>query len=41
MTPLFNWNVKELFLYMTAEYTTKSNVSEKYALIAEMYSYKM
>ncbi len=22
---LFNWNVKQLFLYLTAEYTTKSN----------------
>ena len=26
MNPLFNWNVKELFLYLTAEYATKDNV---------------
>ncbi|XP_033217799.1 signal peptidase complex subunit 3 [Belonocnema kinseyi] len=25
LTPLFNWNVKQLFLYMTAEYRTKAN----------------
>ena len=24
-TPLFNWNVKQLFLYLTAEYTTTHN----------------
>ena len=27
LTPLFNWNVKQLFLYLTAEYTTATNVS--------------
>ena len=27
LTPLFNWNVKQLFLYLTAEYETKQNVS--------------
>ena len=26
LTPLFNWNVKQLFLYLTAEYKTKQNV---------------
>ena len=26
LTPLFNWNVKELFLYVMAEYKTASNV---------------
>lgn len=26
LAPLFNWNVKQLFLYLTAEYTTKQNV---------------
>ena len=26
LTPLFNWNVKMLFLYLTAEYETKQNV---------------
>lgn len=27
LTPLFNWNVKMLFLYLTAEYETKQNVN--------------
>ena len=26
---LFNWNVKQLFLYLTAEYVTKENVKNK------------
>jgi len=26
LTPLFNWNVKQLFLYLTAEYVTPNNV---------------
>lgn len=25
LTSLFNWNVKELFLYLTAEYKTETN----------------
>ncbi|XP_078043631.1 signal peptidase complex subunit Spase22-23 [Augochlora pura] len=25
LTPLFNWNVKQLFLYLTAEYRTENN----------------
>ncbi|XP_066585877.1 signal peptidase complex subunit 3 [Prorops nasuta] len=25
LTPLFNWNVKQLFLYLTAEYQTQNN----------------
>nr|QBH72901.1 microsomal signal peptidase 23 kd subunit [Thermobia domestica] len=25
LTPLFNWNVKQLFLYLTAEYATPNN----------------
>ncbi len=25
LTPLFNWNVKQLFLYLTAEYETPNN----------------
>ncbi len=29
LNPLFNWNVKMLFLYMTAEYETDNNVSSK------------
>lgn len=27
LEPIFNWNVKQLFLYLTAEYTTENNVS--------------
>ena len=27
LNPLFNWNVKQLFLYITAEYKTENNVS--------------
>ena len=27
LKPLFNWNVKQLFLYLTAEYKTENNVS--------------
>ena len=27
LTPLFNWNVKQLFLYLTAEYQTADHVS--------------
>ncbi|EGG20771.1 microsomal signal peptidase subunit [Cavenderia fasciculata] len=26
LTPLFNWNTKQLFLYITAEYVTPTNV---------------
>jgi signal peptidase complex subunit 3 len=29
LEPLFNWNVKQLFLYLTAEYQTKDNVNKK------------
>lgn len=25
LTPLFNWNVKQLFLYLIAEYRTNNN----------------
>ena len=25
LNPLFNWNVKQLFLYLTAEYETPNN----------------
>ncbi len=28
LEPLFNWNVKQLFLYLTAEYETRQNVSK-------------
>ena len=27
LEPLFNWNVKQLFLYLTAEYETKQHVN--------------
>lgn len=27
LNPIFNWNVKQLFLYLTAEYVTDKNVS--------------
>lgn len=27
LTPLFNWNTKQVFVYLTAEYPGKSNVS--------------
>ena len=33
LEPLFNWNVKQLFLYLTAEYVTKENVKKKYFLL--------
>ena len=32
LTPLFNWNVKQLFLYLTAEYETPNNVVNQVVL---------
>ena len=32
LTPLFNWNVKQLFLYLTAEYETPANVVNQVVL---------
>ncbi|KAK7097321.1 signal peptidase complex subunit 3-like [Littorina saxatilis] len=32
LTPLFNWNVKQLFLYLTAEYKTADNVLNQVVL---------
>ena len=32
LTPLFNWNVKQLFLYLTAEYETRNNVVNQVVL---------
>lgn len=29
LEPIFDWNVKQLFLYLSAEYATKSNVSKR------------
>jgi hypothetical protein len=26
LSPIFNWNVKQLFVYLTAEYQTENNV---------------
>ena len=35
LNPLFNWNVKQLFLYLTAEYETPNN---KLNQVREVYS---
>uniref|UniRef100_A0A8C1WKN0 Signal peptidase complex subunit 3 n=1 Tax=Cyprinus carpio TaxID=7962 RepID=A0A8C1WKN0_CYPCA len=32
ISPIFDWNVKELFLYLTAEYSTKSNALNQVVL---------
>lgn len=32
LTPLFNWNVKELFVYLTAEYETEANAINQVVL---------
>uniref|UniRef100_A0A182N3A6 Signal peptidase complex subunit 3 n=1 Tax=Anopheles dirus TaxID=7168 RepID=A0A182N3A6_9DIPT len=32
LNPLFNWNVKQLFLYLTAEYTTEQNALNQVVL---------
>lgn len=32
LTPLFNWNTKQLFLYLIAEYQTKNNVLNQVVL---------
>uniref|UniRef100_A0A8C1NBQ7 Signal peptidase complex subunit 3 n=1 Tax=Cyprinus carpio TaxID=7962 RepID=A0A8C1NBQ7_CYPCA len=32
LQPIFDWNVKELFLYLTAEYSTKSNALNQVVL---------
>ena len=32
LTPLFNWNVKQLFLYLTAEYKTRNNALNQVVL---------
>lgn len=32
LTPLFNWNVKQLFLYLTAEYKTENNAFNQVVL---------
>ncbi|XP_018591261.1 signal peptidase complex subunit 3 [Scleropages formosus] len=32
LEPIFDWNVKELFLYLSAEYTTKSNALNQVVL---------
>lgn len=34
MTNLFDWNTKELFLYVTAEYETEKNVRRTALLLA-------
>ncbi|XP_073999507.1 signal peptidase complex subunit Spase22-23 [Rhodnius prolixus] len=32
LTTLFNWNVKQLFLYLTAEYSTENNILSQVVL---------
>lgn len=32
LTPLFNWNVKELFIFVTAEYATETNALNQVVL---------
>ncbi|KAF5901697.1 signal peptidase complex subunit 3, partial [Clarias magur] len=32
LLPIFDWNVKELFLYLSAEYSTKSNALNQVVL---------
>ncbi|XP_061628598.1 signal peptidase complex subunit 3-like [Phyllopteryx taeniolatus] len=36
LQPMFNWNVKQLFLYLTAEYTTKKNALNQVVLWDKM-----
>lgn len=33
LTPLFNWNTKQLFVYLTAEYETQNNKVNQVRLI--------
>ena len=33
LSDVFNWNVKEIFVYLTAEYKTELNVSKVHALM--------
>lgn len=37
LTPLFNWNTKQLFLYLTAEYQTQNNKVNQVSLELEIY----
>ena len=32
MSPIFNWNVKQLFMYLVAEYSTMKNVVNQVVL---------
>ena len=32
LSPLFNWNVKALYLYLTAEYITENNILNEMVL---------
>lgn len=34
LTPLFNWNTKQLFLYLTAEYQTQNNKVNQVSLVS-------
>ena len=33
LSDVFNWNVKEIFVYLTAEYKTELNVSKVHILM--------
>ena len=37
--PLFNWNVKQLFLYLTAEYQTPNNKLNQVVLLVFLKSW--
>jgi signal peptidase complex subunit 3 len=41
LEPLFNWNVKQLFLYLTAEYETDTNVTMQPLFIKEFMYVKL
>uniref|UniRef100_A0A8C3A868 Signal peptidase complex subunit 3 n=1 Tax=Cyclopterus lumpus TaxID=8103 RepID=A0A8C3A868_CYCLU len=38
LSPIFDWNVKQLFLYLSAEYTTKSNCLNQVLNLRDMKS---
>lgn len=37
LSSVFNWNVKQIFLYVTGEYSTKKEVSKKCQLASQHY----
>ena len=38
LNPLFNWNVKQLFLYLTAEYETPNNKLNQVRYVIYIYA---